>query len=150
MERRFQKVMVEEPDTESAISILRGIKDKYEAHHKVRIKDEAIIAAVEMSQRYISDRFLPDKAIDLIDEASAKLRMEINSKPEELDVLDRKIMQMEIELAAISREGNQIKIDHLKEDLARINEERNTINAKWLKEKQKSEDLTQIKKILNH
>lgn len=146
MERRFQKVMVEEPDTESAISILRGIKDKYEAHHKVRIKDEAIIAAVEMSQRYISDRFLPDKAIDLIDEASAKLRMEINSKPEELDVLDRKIMQMEIELAAISREGNQIKIDHLKEDLARINEERNTINAKWLKEKQKSEDLTQIKK----
>lgn len=149
LERRFQKVMVEEPDTESAISILRGIKDKYEAHHKVRIKDEAIIAAVEMSQRYISDRFLPDKAIDLIDEASAKLRMEINSKPEELDVLDRKIMQMEIELAAISREGNQIKIDHLKEDLARINEERNTINAKWLKEKQKSEDLTQIKKILN-
>lgn len=146
LERRFQKVMVEEPDTESAISILRGIKDKYEAHHKVRIKDEAIIAAVEMSQRYISDRFLPDKAIDLIDEASAKLRMEINSKPEELDVLDRKIMQMEIELAAISREGNQIKIDHLKEDLARINEERNTINAKWLKEKQKSEDLTQIKK----
>ena len=103
-ERRFQKVMVEEPDTESAISILRGIKDKYEAHHKVRIKDEAIIAAVEMSQRYISDRFLPDKAIDLIDEASAKLRMEINSKPEELDVLDRKIMQMEIELAAISRD----------------------------------------------
>ena len=90
LERRFQKVMVEEPDTESAISILRGIKDKYEAHHKVRIKDEAIIAAVEMSQRYISDRFLPDKAIDLIDEASAKLRMEINSKPEELDVLDRK------------------------------------------------------------
>lgn len=146
LERRFQKVMVEEPDTESAISILRGIKDKYEAHHKVRIKDEAIIAAVEMSQRYISDRFLPDKAIDLIDEASAKLRMEINSKPEELDVLDRKIMQMEIELAAISREGNQVKIDHLKEDLSRINEERNTINAKWLKEKQKSEDLTQIKK----
>ncbi len=102
LERRFQKVMVEEPDTESAISILRGIKDKYEAHHKVRIKDEAIIAAVEMSQRYISDRFLPDKAIDLIDEASAKLRMEINSKPEELDVLDRKLMQLEIELAAIS------------------------------------------------
>ncbi|MCC2589587.1 ATP-dependent chaperone ClpB [Chryseobacterium sp. MFBS3-17] len=146
LERRFQKVMVEEPDTESAISILRGIKDKYEAHHKVRIKDEAIIAAVEMSQRYISDRFLPDKAIDLIDEASAKLRMEINSKPEELDVLDRKLMQLEIELAAISREGNQTKIDHLKEDIAKISEERNEINAKWLKEKQKSEDLTQIKK----
>ena len=146
LERRFQKVMVEEPDTESAISILRGIKDKYEFHHKIRIKDEAIIAAVEMSQRYISDRFLPDKAIDLIDEASAKLRMEINSKPEELDVLDRKLMQMEIELAAISREGNQTKIDHLKEDVAKITEERNQINAKWLSEKQKSEDLTQIKK----
>ena len=146
LERRFQKVMVEEPDTESAISILRGIKDKYEAHHKVRIKDEAIIAAVEMSQRYISDRFLPDKAIDLIDEASAKLRMEINSKPEELDVLDRRLMQLEIELAAISREGNQTKIDHLKEDIAKISEQRNEINAKWLKEKQKSEDLTQIKK----
>lgn len=146
LERRFQKVMVDEPDTESAISILRGIKDKYEAHHKVRIKDEAIIAAVEMSQRYISDRFLPDKAIDLIDEASAKMRMEINSKPEELDVLDRRLMQMEIELAAISREGNQTKIDHLKEDIAKISEERNEINAKWLKEKQKSEDLTTIKK----
>lgn len=146
LERRFQKVMVEEPDTESAISILRGIKDKYEAHHKVRIKDEAIIAAVEMSQRYISDRFLPDKAIDLIDEASAKLRMEINSKPEELDVLDRKIMQMEIELAAISRENDALKISHLKEDISKLNEQRNEINAKWLQEKQKSEDLTQIKK----
>lgn len=146
LERRFQKVMVEEPDTESAISILRGIKDKYEAHHKVRIKDEAIIAAVEQSQRYISDRFLPDKAIDLIDEASAKLRMEINSKPEELDVLDRKLMQLEIELAAISREGNEVKINHLKEEIARIQEQRNEINAKWLKEKQKSEDLTRIKK----
>lgn len=146
LERRFQKVMVEEPDTESAISILRGIKDKYEAHHKVRIKDEAIIAAVEQSQRYISDRFLPDKAIDLIDEASAKLRMEINSKPEQLDVLDRKLMQLEIELAAISREGNEVRINHLKEDISRISEERNEINAKWLKEKQKSEDLTSIKK----
>lgn len=146
LERRFQKVMVEEPDTESAISILRGIKDKYEAHHKVRIKDEAIIAAVEQSQRYISDRFLPDKAIDLIDEASAKLRMEINSKPEELDVLDRRLMQLEIELAAISREGNETKINHLKEDIAKVSEQRNEINAKWLKEKQKSEDLTAIKK----
>ena len=146
LERRFQKVMVEEPDTESAISILRGIKDKYEAHHKVRIKDEAIIAAVEMSNRYISDRFLPDKAIDLIDEASAKLRMEINSKPEELDVLDRKLMQMEIELAAITREKDELKINHLKEDIAKLTEERNEINAKWLQEKQKSEDLTQIKK----
>ncbi|MBF5028058.1 ATP-dependent chaperone ClpB [Planobacterium oryzisoli] len=146
LERRFQKVMVEEPDTESAISILRGIKDKYEAHHKVRIKDEAIIAAVEQSQRYITDRFLPDKAIDLIDEASAKLRMEINSKPEELDKLDRKLIQMEIELAAISREGNEIKVNHLKEDIARLTEQRNEINAQWLAEKQKSEDLTLIKK----
>ena len=146
LERRFQKVMVEEPDTESAISILRGIKDKYEAHHKVRIKDEAIIAAVEMSQRYISDRFLPDKAIDLIDEASAKLRMEINSKPEELDVLDRKLMQLEIELAAISREKNEVKINHIKEDIAKLQEQRNEIHAKWLSEKQKSEDLTSIKK----
>ena len=146
LERRFQKVLVEEPDTESAITILRGIKDKYEAHHKVRIKDEAIIAAVEQSQRYISDRFLPDKAIDLIDEASAKLRMEINSKPEELDTLDRKLIQMEIELAAISSEGNDIRVNHLKEDIAKVSEDRNEINAKWLKEKQKSEDLTAIKK----
>lgn len=146
LERRFQKVMVEEPDTESAISILRGIKDKYEAHHKVRIKDEAIIAAVEQSQRYITDRFLPDKAIDLIDEASAKLRMEINSKPEELDKLDRRLIQMEIELAAISREGNEIKVNHLKEDIASLTEQRNEINAQWLAEKQKSEDLTLIKK----
>ena len=145
LERRFQKVMVEEPDTESAISILRGIKDKYETHHKVQIKDEAIIAAVEQSQRYISDRFLPDKAIDLIDEASAKLRMEINSKPEELDVLDRKLMQMEIELAAISREKDELKIKYLKEDIAKVTEQRNEINAKWLAEKQKSEDLTNIK-----
>src|SRR6218665_1938398 len=146
LERRFQKVLVDEPDTESAISILRGIKEKYETHHKVQIKDDAIIAAVELSQRYITNRFLPDKAIDLIDEAASKLRMEINSKPEELDVLDRKLMQMEIELAAISREGHQTKIDHLKEDISKISEQRNEINAKWLKEKQKSEDLTQIKK----
>jgi ATP-dependent Clp protease ATP-binding subunit ClpB len=146
LERRFQKVMVEEPDTESAITILRGIKDKYEAHHKVRIKDEAIIAAVEQSQRYISDRFLPDKAIDLIDEASAKLRMEINSKPEELDSLDRKLIQMEIELAAISNEGNDVRVSHLKEDIAKVSEDRNEINAKWLKEKQKSEDLNSIKR----
>ncbi len=146
LERRFQKVVVEEPDTESAISILRGIKEKYEAHHKITIKDEAIIAAVEMSQRYITDRFLPDKAIDLIDEASAKLRMEINSKPEELDVLDRKLMQMEIELAAISREGNEIKINHLKEDIAKISDERNTLFAKWSQEKQRSEDITAVKK----
>ena len=105
LERRFQKVMVEEPDTESAISILRGIKEKYETHHQVQIKDEAIIASVELSQRYITNRFLPDKAIDLMDEAASKLRMEINSKPEELDVLDRKIMQLEIEIEAIKSFG---------------------------------------------
>lgn len=136
LERRFQKVTVDEPDTESAISILRGIKDKYEAHHKVQIKDSAIIAAVELSQRYISDRFLPDKAIDLMDEAAAKLRMEINSKPEELDVLDRKIMQLEIELEAIKRENDQEKMAALKEELANLKEIRNDINAKWTSEKE--------------
>ena len=136
LERRFQKVMVDEPDTESAISILRGIKDKYETHHKVQIKDSAIIAAVELSQRYISDRFLPDKAIDLMDEAAAKLRMEINSKPEELDVLDRKIMQLEIEIEAIKREGDETKLQSLKEELANIKEKRNEVNAKWTSEKE--------------
>jgi len=136
LERRFQKVMVNEPDKESAISILRGIKDKYETHHKVQIKDEAIIAAVELSQRYISDRFLPDKAIDLMDEAAAKLRMEINSKPEELDVLDRKIMQLEIEMEAIKREKDTKKLKGLKEELANVKEKRNEINAKWESEKE--------------
>jgi ATP-dependent Clp protease ATP-binding subunit ClpB len=135
LERRFQKVLVDEPDTESAISILRGIKDKYETHHKVVIKDEAIIAAVELSQRYISDRFLPDKAIDLMDEAAAKLRMEINSKPEELDVLDRKVMQLEIEIEAIKRENDTEKLKFLKEELANFKEKRNEINAKWTSEK---------------
>ena len=136
LERRFQKVIVDEPDTESAISILRGIKDKYETHHKVQIKDSAIIAAVELSQRYISDRFLPDKAIDLMDEAAAKLRMEINSKPEELDVLDRKIMQLEIELEAIKRENDKKKMALIKEELANLKEKRNEINAKWTSEKE--------------
>lgn len=135
LERRFQKVMVDEPDTESAISILRGIKDKYETHHKVRIKDEAIIASVELSQRYITDRFLPDKAIDLMDEAASKLRMEINSKPEQLDVLDRKIMQLEIEIEAIKRENDQQKLKQLNEDLANYKEDRNEIFAKWQGEK---------------
>ena len=135
LERRFQKVMVEEPDTESAISILRGIKEKYETHHKVRIKDEAIIAAVELSERYITNRFLPDKAIDLMDEAAAKLRMEINSKPEELDVLDRKIMQLEIEIEAIKRENDEAKLKILNVDLANLKEERNAIYAKWQGEK---------------
>lgn len=136
LERRFQKVTVNEPDTESAISILRGIKEKYENHHKVQIKDSAIIAAVELSQRYISDRFLPDKAIDLMDEAAAKLRMEINSKPEELDVLDRKIMQLEIEIEAIKRENDKKKLKLLQEELANIKEMRNEVNAKWTSEKE--------------
>lgn len=136
LERRFQKVIVNEPDTESAISILRGIKDKYEAHHKVRIKDDAIIAAVELSQRYITNRFLPDKAIDLMDESMAKLRMEINSKPEELDILDRKIMQLEIEIEAIKRENDASKLKSLRADLANFKEERNGINAKWVNEKE--------------
>jgi ATP-dependent Clp protease ATP-binding subunit ClpB len=135
LERRFQKVIVNEPDTESAISILRGIKDKYEAHHKVRIKDEAVIAAVELSQRYITNRFLPDKAIDLMDEAASKLRMEINSKPEDLDVLDRKIMQLEIEIEAIKREEDHAKLKSLNSDLANVKEERNEIYAKWESEK---------------
>ncbi len=136
LERRFQKVMVDEPDTESAISILRGIKDKYETHHKVRIKDEAIIASVALSQRYITSRFLPDKAIDLMDEAAAKLRMEINSKPEELDVLDRKLMQLEIEIEAIKREKDETKLKSLRAELAEIKEERNAIHAKWSAEKE--------------
>ncbi len=136
LERRFQKVQVNEPDTESAISILRGIKDKYENHHKVQIKDDAIIAAVELSQRYITNRFLPDKAIDLMDEAAAKLRMEINSKPEELDVLDRKIMQLEIEIEAIKREKDEKKLNHLKKELANLKEARSSINAKWTSEKE--------------
>jgi ATP-dependent Clp protease ATP-binding subunit ClpB len=135
LERRFQKVIVDEPDTENAISILRGIKEKYEIHHKVRIKDEAIMGAVELSERYITNRFLPDKAIDLMDEAASKLRMEINSKPEELDVLDRKIMQLEIEIEAIKREKDESKLKILRNDLANFKEERNGINAKWLSEK---------------
>jgi ATP-dependent Clp protease ATP-binding subunit ClpB len=135
LERRFQKVMVDEPDTESAISILRGIKEKYETHHKVRIKDEAIIGAVELSERYITNRFLPDKAIDLMDEAASKLRMEINSKPEELDVLDRKVMQLEIEIEAIKREKDESKLKSLRSDLANLKEQRNTIFAKWKSEK---------------
>ena len=145
LERRFQKVMVEEPDTESAISILRGIKEKYETHHKVQIKDEAIIAAVELSQRYITNRFLPDKAIDLMDEAASKLRMEINSKPEELDVLDRKIMQLEIEIEAIKREKDESKLRVLGMDLANLKEERNEIYAKWKSEKDVVDNIQIVK-----
>lgn len=150
LERRFQKVMVEEPDTESAISILRGIKEKYETHHKVRIKDDAIIAAVELSQRYITNRFLPDKAIDLMDEAASKLRMEINSKPEELDVLDRKIMQLEIEIEAIKRENDEIKLKSLNADLANLKEERNEIFAKWQSEKDVVDDIQNTKESIEN
>jgi ATP-dependent Clp protease ATP-binding subunit ClpB len=145
LERRFQKIMVEEPDTESAISILRGIKEKYETHHKVQIKDEAIIAAVELSQRYISNRFLPDKAIDLMDEAASKLRMEINSKPEELDVFDRKIMQLEIEIEAIKREKDESKLKGLGMDLANLKESRNEIFAKWKSEKDVVDNIQIVK-----
>lgn len=145
LERRFQKVNIDEPDTESAISILRGIKEKYEAHHKVRIKDDAIIAAVELSQRYITNRFLPDKAIDLMDEAASKLRMEINSKPEELDVLDRKIMQLEIEIEAIKRENDETKLKVLGLDLANLKEERNEIFTKWKSEKDVVDNIQAVK-----
>jgi ATP-dependent Clp protease ATP-binding subunit ClpB len=135
LERRFQPVMVNEPDTLDAISILRGIKEKYETHHHVRIKDEAIIAAVELSQRYISDRFLPDKAIDLIDEAASKLRLEINSVPEELEIIERRIRQLEIEREAIKREKDQVKLDSLNEEIGNLTEERNRLKAKWQSEK---------------
>ncbi|POY40682.1 ATP-dependent chaperone ClpB [Flavobacterium alvei] len=145
LERRFQKVMIEEPDTESAVSILRGIKEKYETHHKVQIKDEAIIAAVELSQRYISNRFLPDKAIDLMDEAASKIRMEINSKPEELDVLDRKIMQLEIEIEAIKREKDESKLKILGMDLANLKDERNEIFTKWKSEKDVVDNIQTVK-----
>jgi ATP-dependent Clp protease ATP-binding subunit ClpB len=135
LERRFQKVLVDEPDAADAISILRGLKERYETHHKVRIKDEAIIAAVELSQRYINDRFLPDKAIDLMDEAAAKLRIEINSSPEELENIERKIRQLEIEREAIKRENDASKLKGLGEELANLTEERNRLKAKWQGEK---------------
>jgi len=148
LERRFQKVMVEEPDRESAISILRGIKEKYEAHHKVRVKDSAIIAAVDLSQRYITDRFLPDKAIDLIDESASKLRMEINSKPEQLDELERKIMQLEIEREAIKREKDKEKLKDLSEEIANLSENRDALNAKWESEKSLVEGIQHEKEHL--
>jgi ATP-dependent Clp protease ATP-binding subunit ClpB len=135
LERRFQKVMVDEPDTQDAISILRGLKERYETHHKVRIKDEAIIAAVELSQRYIADRFLPDKAIDLMDEAASKLRLEMDSVPEKVDELNRKIMQLEIEREAIKRENDSKKVKSLGEEIANMSAERDEIKAKWQGEK---------------
>ncbi len=145
LERRFQKVHIDEPDTESAISILRGLKEKYEAHHKVRIKDEAVISSVILSQRYIPSRFLPDKAIDLMDEAASKLRIEINSKPEELDILDRKIMQFEIELEAIKREGDQEKSKSIHLDLAGFKEKRNRLFSIWESERRVIDNLQKTK-----
>jgi ATP-dependent Clp protease ATP-binding subunit ClpB len=150
LERRFQKVMVDEPSSEDAISILRGIKEKYEAHHKVRIKDEAIIAAVELSQRYISDRFLPDKAIDLMDEAASKLRMQINSMPIELDELERKIMQLEIEREAMKREEEDAKVELLNKELADLNDKRIALKAKWQSEKEAIEGVQKVKADIEH
>ncbi|HVZ97267.1 MAG TPA: ATP-dependent chaperone ClpB [Chitinophagaceae bacterium] len=136
LERRFQKVMIEEPGVDDAISILRGIKDKYETHHHVRIKDEAIVAAVELSHRYITDRFLPDKAIDLIDESAAKLRLEMNSMPEELDTLERQIRQLEIEREAIKREKDDAKLKELNTEISNLSVKRDTFKAKWQQEKE--------------
>jgi len=151
LERRFQKVMIEEPSNEDAISILRGIKDRYETHHHVRIKDEAIIAAVELSARYITDRFLPDKAIDLIDESAAKLRLEMNSMPEELDELERRIRQLEIEREAIRREKDEAKVKELSTEIANLAVDRDTLKAKWTQEKEMVEKLqgakTQIESL---
>ncbi|HPE58124.1 MAG TPA: AAA family ATPase, partial [Bacteroidales bacterium] len=150
LERRFQIVMVNEPDTLAAISILRGLKERYENHHHVRIKDEAIISAVELSQRYISDRFLPDKAIDLIDEAASKLRLEINSLPEELEILERKIKQLEIEREAIKREKDDVKLGSIKTELANLTEQRNHLFAKWKAEKEIAEQIQQSKKEIEN
>ena len=145
LERRFQIVMVNEPDTLSAIAILRGLKERYENHHKVRIKDDAIIAAVELSQRYISDRFLPDKAIDLIDEAAAKLRLEMNSVPEEIDEIQRKIKHLEIEREAIKREKNKIRLNEINEELANLQDDLNDFMAKWKAEKEVIEKIQKYK-----
>jgi ATP-dependent Clp protease ATP-binding subunit ClpB len=150
LERRFQKVMVDEPSGEDAISILRGIKEKYEAHHKVRIKDEAIISAVELSQRYINDRFLPDKAIDLMDEAASKLRMQMNSMPIELDVLERKIRQLEIEREAIKRENDTKKLEDLNKEIAELSDERADIRAKWQGEKEVVEGIQKAKEQIEN
>jgi len=145
LERRFQKVFVDEPTPEDAISILRGLKDRYENHHQVRIKDEAIIAAVELSHRYITDRFLPDKAIDLIDESAAKLKLEMNSMPEELDELERRIRQLEIEREAIKRENDADKLKELGQDIAMLSVQRDTLKAKWLDEKELVDKINKAK-----
>ena len=148
LERRFQKVIVDEPTVEDTISILRGIKDKYELHHKVRIKDDAVIAAAELSNRYITDRFLPDKAIDLIDEAASKLRMEMNSMPVELDVLERKIRQLEIEREAIKRENDNKKLTILNKEIAELSDERTDLRAKWQSEKEVVDKIQKIKEAI--
>ncbi|HCC70539.1 MAG TPA: type VI secretion system ATPase TssH, partial [Bacteroidales bacterium] len=151
LERRFQKVFIDEPDEDDAISILRGIKERYENYHKIRIKDEAIISAVQLSVRYINDRFLPDKAIDLIDEAAAHLRIEMNSKPEEIDVLDRKIQQLEIEKVAFKRERDKDKVEQIKTQLANLEDERKQLTAIWKDEKNVVTDIQKIKqKIENY
>jgi ATP-dependent Clp protease ATP-binding subunit ClpB len=151
LERRFQKVMVGEPDTADAISILRGLKERYEAHHKVRIRDEAIIASVEMSQRYISDRFLPDKAIDLMDEAASKLRLEMDSVPEAVDELERRIMQLEIEREAIKREKDDRKVAELSEEIANLSAQRDSLRAKWQGEKDIVDGINQkVEQIENY
>ena len=146
LERRFQPVLIEEPDRISAISILRGLKERYETHHEVRILDEAIIAAVDLSQRYITERFLPDKAIDLIDEAASKLKLEINSVPEELDEVERKVRQLEIEREALKREETPEKIEELNKEIAALQEERDSIASKWRNEKEVVEKIQTIKK----
>ena len=149
LERRFQKVMIDEPSVEDAISILRGLKDRYETHHHVRIKDEAIIAAVELSNRYVTDRFLPDKAIDLIDESAAKLRLEMNSMPEELDTLERQIRQLEIEREAIKRENDEEKLKELNIEIGNLSVERDTLKAKWQEEKEVVEKIQQAKTFID-
>lgn len=149
LERRFQTVMINEPDTMSSISILRGLKDKYEIHHQVRIKDEAIISAVELSQRYITERFLPDKAIDLVDEAASKLRLEINSVPEELDEIERRIRQLEIEREAIKRENDKAKLSLLKKEIVELTEKRDSIKARWKHEKEIVDAIQHTKKKID-
>ncbi len=150
LERRFQIVMVDEPDLPSAISILRGLKEKYETHHRVRIKDDAIISAVELSHRYITDRFLPDKAIDLIDESASKLRLEMNSVPENIDEIERKIKQLEIEREAIKREGNSKKENELAGEISRLNEVRNNLRAKWQNERELIENIQKNKETIEN
>jgi ATP-dependent Clp protease ATP-binding subunit ClpB len=150
LERRFQKVLVDEPSPEDAISILRGLKDRYESHHQVRIKDEAIIAAVELSHRYITDRFLPDKAIDLIDESAAKLKLELNSMPEPLDELERKIRQLEIEREAIKREKDEAKLKELSQEISMLTVQRDTLKAKWLEEKEIVDKINKAKTNIEH